>query len=120
MSGIFASSQARRNRQEFQEACGRAEAEESERDVLFSRRGRLAMEDARELRDLVVERLRLGTFPEKRASDSRLVRNLNAGLRDPQVARAWLIRGRRALTRLMAYGAGPSLRELAAARQERA
>ena len=116
----FSTSQASRSREAFQHACLKSDLLETQTDLLLSRTGRRVMENAQGLRDATAVRLRLGRFPEQRAADTRLVKNLDAGLRDPRIARAWLAQHGRAFRRLIRFGAAPTPRQLAAARQERA
>ncbi|KAF0243297.1 MAG: hypothetical protein FD180_3482 [Planctomycetota bacterium] len=118
MRAPFATSQSRRSRQAFLEACQRSEVEETETDILCSRRGRSALDSAEDLRNETAARLRRGELPERRAKLERLLKDLNAGLGDPRVARAWLAQDSRALKRLLVRGILQTPRQAAADRLE--
>jgi hypothetical protein len=114
MQRLFETGHAQRNRQAFQDACSRSLVEEAETDVLFSKEGRRIMRDAQELRDNHETQRRSAKCVKAREYHAAAVKQLDAGLKDPCVARAWLAMGGRGWVRLLEFGAMPSARQLAA------
>lgn len=114
MRRLFETGHAQRSRQEFHAACSRVEEEETDVDVLLTKEGRRTLRDAQEMRDAYATRRKFGPSAEVRAYAAAVVKQLDAGLKDPRVARAWLALGGRGWRRLLEFGRMPSARQLAA------